>query len=63
MAIFIIHHSGWGTAIDVVRAKTVEEAVKIAQANSDAEITLLVDDGPAQILWSYEYSPDTPREE
>ena len=63
MAIFIIQRGGWCTSIEVVRAKTVEEAVKVAQASPFDEITLIVDDGPAQILWSFEHCPDTPREE
>lgn len=57
----------WGYSLNVVRAPTEEEALKLARPNgiqhpSLVEVIPLPMEGEPAILWCHEESPDSPRE-
>ncbi len=60
--LFVVSHRGWGTQIDVVRAHSKDEASTLSVANVDAQIEEMVNDGEPEVLFTYEYSPDSPRD-
>ncbi len=62
MALYIIRRHAWGTYIDLVRADTIDEARKVGHAYERDEVEEIPDSGAPAILWSYEYSPDSPRD-
>jgi hypothetical protein len=65
MALFMISKSGWGLEMNLVRAGSRREActlVKVDPEDSRIECEELRD-GDDGILWSYEDSPDSVRDD
>lgn len=56
---FVEHKLGWGYARDIVRAVSEEEALHLAGAHPESDVTFMSVDGPSQVLWSESESPDT----
>jgi hypothetical protein len=67
MKIFIVtHHKRRGERVNAVRANSKEEALLTvlgSQSFVDVDIEELPFHGAPAILWTYERSPDTPRED
>jgi hypothetical protein len=59
----------WGFSINVVRAATEEEAIRKVLPHFDPaksrrpEITPLEVEGGEGVVWCYDHSPDTPRDD
>jgi len=59
-SLFVVQNIGWGTHVRLVRAKDNIEARRIANpyGGSD-EVKKVFQNGPAEVLFEYEYCPDT----
>jgi hypothetical protein len=70
---FVQDNDRWGYSMNVVRAETADEAVRLVMGTDDGgvrvrhhnkdriEVTALPVDGEPAIVWCYDHSPDTPR--
>lgn len=61
MKLYLLSWDGWGVDFSVVRANSPEEAAKLAELRlgDRLEVLELHLDGPAEVVWRYEYSPDS----
>ena len=62
MKLFLIVCRGWGTHHAVVRAVNAEQALLVYGSEED-EVVELDPTGSPAILWEYEDSPDSPRDD
>lgn len=59
-SIFVVQNIGWGTHVRLVRAKDNIEARRIANSYGGSdEVNEVFQNGPAEVLFEYEYCPDT----
>jgi hypothetical protein len=68
LRVFLIEEQTWGTNLHVVRAEDESAAIRLAFPHDGSfkrtlEVTELAPDGTPAILYSYEDSPDTPRDD
>ena len=63
MKLWMVAGEGWGVEFNIVRAATRDDAIAVAKAiKSHVEVTELDPNGQEAILWSYDHSPDSPRD-
>ncbi len=62
MKLWMVEAKGWGWSFTVVRAETREDAREVAKAGPHDDITELPTKGDEAIVWSWDHSPDTPRD-
>ena len=60
MKLFLVASSGWGIDIAIVRAEDAAHAKKLANViSSSCKVVELSAEGSAEVLWEYDYTPDT----
>lgn len=63
MKLWIVETRGWGWEFNIVRAETADDALIFARVcGRAADVTELSPEGASAILWSHDYSPDTPND-
>lgn len=62
LRLFLVVSGGWGVEHSVVRARDEAHAKELAMHASDSEVTELSTEGEAAVLWTYDFSPDSPRD-
>lgn len=61
MNLWLVSGKGWGVSFNVVRARTLDDAVRVARERyGNCDVIPLPHEGEEAILWSYDHSPDTP---
>lgn len=59
MKLWLIKSAGWGFQIDIVRAETEADARRVGFAGPIDTVIELSPEGGEEILYTYEYSPDS----
>lgn len=67
MNLYLVTATGWGTGFDLVEADSEEEAMQVACPHRTGlytpAVVLIELRGMPGVRWSYEYSPDSERDE
>lgn len=62
MKLWLVESKGWGVEFNIVRAETAEAAKAVAHVYGNADVRELSLEGGEAVLWSYDYSPDSPND-